>query len=114
MHETGEEDDGQRCTIVLEEHSQGVTEETAGANLAADVCNHEDKKSRNYGEVELLSSAKMFEDLDAFLKVDEGDVEAEDVAGEASHPSEPVAGVCYGEDPVKNERPSKYSQSDLS
>ena len=40
------------------------------------------------------------QDLDAFLEVDEGDVEAEDVAAEACDVGESVAGVGDGEYPV--------------
>lgn len=45
------------------------------------------------------------EDLDALLEVDEGDVEAEDVAGKAGDVAQPVARVGGGEDPVHDEGP---------
>lgn len=43
--------------------------------------------------------------MDAFLEIDEGYVEAEDVAGEAGYVFEEVAGVGEGEDPVHDEGP---------
>lgn len=48
--------------------------------------------------------------MDALLEVDAGDVEAENVAGEAGDPAQPVAGVCDGEDPVEDEGPSEEAR----
>lgn len=45
----------------------------------------------------------MLQDLNALLEVDEGDVEAEDVAGEAGDPAEGVAGIRHGKDDVQDE-----------
>lgn len=50
------------------------------------------------------------EDLNGFLQVDEGDVEAKDVAAEAGDVGEAVAGVSDGEDPVHDQRPPSESQ----
>lgn len=55
----------------------------------------------------------MFEDLNSFLEIDEGDIEAEDVAGESCDPSKPIAGVCYGEDPMEDKCPSKMISKDF-
>lgn len=45
------------------------------------------------------------ENLDALLQVDEGHIEAEDIAAEAGDVGETVAGVGDGEDPVHDQRP---------
>ena len=45
------------------------------------------------------------EDLDTFLKVDKGDVKAEDVAAEAGDVGESIAGVGDSKDPVHDQRP---------
>jgi hypothetical protein len=102
VDKASEKDDCQRGAIVLEKHTQGVAEKAASAKFAAHVCYHEDKKSGNDGEIELLSSTEMFEDLDALLEVDKGDVKPKYVTGEACDPSKPVAGVCYGKNTVKD------------
>ena len=44
--------------------------------------------------------------MDALLKVNVSDVEAEDITWEASDEAEEVARVCDGEDPVEHEGPS--------
>lgn len=106
VHETGEEDEGERGAIVLEEDTNRVSEEAAGAEFAAEVGDHEDEEGGDDGEVEGSIVAKPLEDLDALLEVDEGNVEAEDVAGKAGDPAEPVARVSDGKDPMKNQRPA--------
>jgi hypothetical protein len=103
VNETSEEDNGQGRAIILQKDAKRVPKETAATDFTADICDHEDEQSCDDGQVEFLSSAKVLEDLDSFLEVDEGDVETEDVAGEACNPSKPVARVCYGEDPMKDE-----------
>jgi len=83
-----------------------VSKEAAATEFTTDICDHEDKKSRDDGKVELLASTEVFENLYALLEVNEGDIETEDVAGETRNPSKPVTRVCYGEDPVKDKGPS--------
>lgn len=106
MNEAGEEYQGEWSTVVLEENTDPVAEEATSAESAAEVCAHEDEKGDDNGEVERTSIAETSKDLDPLLQVDEGDVEAKDVAGEACDPAKPVAGVGDGEDPVKNKRPA--------
>jgi len=50
------------------------------------------------------------QDLDAFLEIDEGDVEAEDVAGETGYVFESIAGVCNGKNPVHYKGPPEFCQ----
>lgn len=83
-----------------------VLEEAAAAQHGAEVGSHEEQQRGHNGEVKGAAGAETLENLDAFLDVDEGDVEAEDVAGEAGDPAQPIARVCDGEDPVQYERPS--------
>lgn len=111
MHEAGEEDHGQRSAIVLEEDAHGVAEQAAPAELAADIGDGEDEQGHDNGQVEGLIVAEDLEDLDALLEVDEGDVEAEDIAGEAGHVAQPVARVRDGQNPVEHERPAGGSKS---
>lgn len=47
------------------------------AELAADVGEGEDEKGDDDGQVEGLGVEERVEDLDAFLQVDEGDVEVQ-------------------------------------
>lgn len=106
VYEPREEDEGERGAVVLEEDAHVVVEEAAATEAGADVRDHEDEQRGDDRKVEWLGITQTLEDLDAFLEVDEGDVEAEDVAGEAGHVAQPVAGVCYREDPVEDEGPS--------
>ena len=106
MDEAGEENEGKRSAIVLEEHAKSVREETAPAELAAEVGDHEDEQSSYDGEVEGLAAAETLENLDSLLKIDKGDVEAEDVAGEAGDIFEKVTRVGYCKYPVEDQRPA--------
>lgn len=83
VDEAGEEDDGQRGSVVLEEDPDVVVEERAGPKLAADVGDEEDQHGGHDAQVKGLLVAEQGEDLDSLLQVDEGDIEAEDVAWEA-------------------------------
>ena len=104
--EAGEEDDGQGGAVVLEEDAHGVLEQAALAELAADVGDGKDEQGHDDRQIKGLGVAEGLEDLDALLQVDEGDVKAKDVAGEAGHVAQPVARVGDGQDPMKDEGPS--------
>ncbi|KAJ8105878.1 hypothetical protein OPT61_g9914 [Boeremia exigua] len=80
VYEAGEEDDGEGCAVVFDELADVAREQRRLTDDAA-------------------------EDLDALLQIDEGHVEAEDVAGEARDIAEGVAGVGDGEHPVEDQRP---------
>lgn len=105
VHEPRKEDDGQGGAVVLEEDADGVAEQGARAELAAGVGDHEDEQGGGDAQVEGGAVAEALEDLDALLQVDEGDVEAEDVAREPRHVPQPVARVGRGEHPVEGQRP---------
>ena len=112
MHEPSKEHQRQGCTVVFEKDSHRVSEEAAAAaNFAADVGDDEDEESGDNGEVEAGGSAEAVEDLDALLKIDAGDIEAEDVAGEAGYPAEPVARVCDSKDSVEEGGPAVPGQN---
>lgn len=83
-----------------------MREQTARAQHAADIGDHEDEEGGDDAEVEFLVGAEALEHLDTLLEVDEGDVEAEDVTREAGDIAEEVAGVGDGKDPVEDEGPS--------
>jgi hypothetical protein len=106
MNKPCKEDKSQGRAVVLEEDADRMLEKTALAELAADVGDGEDQQGDNHRQVEGLAVAQGLKDLDALLQVDEGDVEAKDVAGEASHVAKPVARVGDGEDPVEDEGPA--------
>ena len=115
MHKPSEKDQGKGCTIVLEKDAYGVSKQTTRAKLTTDIGHHEDQKGGDNGEIERSFVAKTGENLDTFLEIDEGDIETEDVAREAGDPAEHVAGVCDGQDPMKNQRPSCFvSKSQVS
>lgn len=105
VHEAREEDERQRRAVVLKKHAHHVRKKIARAENAAQVCDHEYEEGCNDGQVKVLALAEALEDLDALLEIDEGDVEAEDVAGEAGHVVKEVAGICDREDPVEDEGP---------
>lgn len=105
MHEASKEDDRQGGSVVLDEGADIVVEQGALADGVGKVGDREDEHGGEDAQVERLRVAQQFEDLDALLEVDEGDVEAEDVAGEAGDVAEPVARVGDGEDPVHDEGP---------
>lgn len=102
VHKPRKEDEGERGAVVLEEDADVVVEQAAPADTGAEVGDHEDEQGGDDREVKGLGVAQPLEDLDALLEVDEGHVEAEDVAGEARDVAEPVARVRDGEDPVEN------------
>jgi hypothetical protein len=78
-----------------------VGEEATLPKLATYICDHENKESDDGREVKVGTGAEAVKDLNALLEVDEGDVEAEDVAWESSDPAEPIARVCDSQYPVK-------------
>lgn len=105
MNKSGEEDKRQRRSIVLEKDADVVLEQAAGSQLATNVSNHEDQQRSDNGQVKSAVISEALKHLDSLLKIDKGNVEAKDVAGEACHPAQPVARVCDGEDPVQDKRP---------
>ncbi len=101
MDEASEEDDRQGRAVVFEEDTHGMAEQTALAEFTANVGYGEYKQGHDDRQVKGFPVAESLEDLDAFLQVDEGDVEAKDVAGEAGHVTQPVARVGDGKDPME-------------
>lgn len=108
VHEAREEDERQGRAVVLEEHTDGLSKQAACAELAANICDGEDEQSSHDGQVEGRAVAQAIKHLDALLEVDEGNVEAEDVAGKPGDPAEGIARICHGEDDVQNEGPSAW------
>lgn len=100
VDEAGKEDEGQGRAIIFEKDTQGMAKEAAGAKLTAGIGNHEDQEGGNDGEIKLGAIAQTLENLNTLLEVDEGDVKAKDVAREASDPTEPIARIGDGKNPV--------------
>ena len=108
VYEASEEDDCQRRAVIFYEFSHVAVEESGFPDDAAEPGDAEDEEGDHdlqiggggTGETPL---ARKY--LNAFLEVDEGDVEAEGIAAEAGDVGEGIAGVGDGEDPVHNQGP---------
>lgn len=107
VYKASKEDESQWCSVVFQKDTDWVSEETAGSEFTADIGHHKQQQRCDNGEVESAVAAKTLQNLNAFLEIDEGYVEAKDVAGEPCYPAEPVARICDGKDPVQNQRPSR-------
>lgn len=83
------------------------------SNNAAAIRNHQDEQRDHDGEVSggVVSLPLARQDLDAFLKVDESDVETEDIAGETSHIFEAITGIGNSKNPVHDQRPATLNVS---
>ena len=83
------------------------------SNNAATIRDHQDEQRDHDGEVSggVASLPLARQDLDAFLKVDESDVETEDIAGETSHIFEAITGIGNGKNPVHDQRPATLTVS---
>ena len=103
VDEPGKEDNGQGRAIVFDELSHLPLEQIAIANRTANISSHENEKRKHDGDEGGCISRQLplsCQDLDSFLEVDEGHVESEDVAAEASHICQAVARVCDGKNPM--------------
>lgn len=105
MYEAREEDDRQGRAIVLQKDADRMPEKGALPQLAAHVRDHEHEQRDHYGQVEGRRIAEDLEDLDPLLEIDEGDVEAEDIAGEPCDVLQPVTRIGDGQNPVEDEGP---------
>lgn len=94
MNKSRKEDDCQWSAIILEEDSDRVAEKGPRAHDATDISAHKYQQGNDDRKVEVATIAKTLKNLDSLLKVNEGNVKAEDVARESSDPFEPVASVC--------------------
>lgn len=84
-----------------------MREQATRAQNTTEVGYHEDKEGSNDRQVKVLALAEALEDLYALLDIDAGDVETEDVAGEAGDVAKEVAGIRDSEDPMEDEGPPK-------
>lgn len=83
VNEASEEDDGQGCAIVFEKFSHISLEEVAVAQLATNPTGHQYEECHHDGQIGRgLSNGTPLagQDLNAFLEVNEGDIESEDIA----------------------------------
>lgn len=110
MHKARKEYDGKRSPIILDKHSHIVLEKRARANDSTRIAKAENEKSYHDREVEGFARALPCQDLNAFLQVDERDVEAEYVAGKASNIFYSVASVRNGEEKVHEHCPARCHQ----
>jgi len=76
--------------------------EGALANLTTGIGDSKNKQSESDREIEGLFIAKGRENLNTLLQIDEGHIEAEDIAWETRHVAKPVARVGNGQDPVED------------
>jgi hypothetical protein len=88
MDETGEENDGQRSAVVFNKYADTAVEESALSHPSTSIgeSQHEqgnrDREERRFPSSLFPLSGDY---LNALLKIDEGGVEAEDVAGESGY-----------------------------
>lgn len=109
MYESCEKYNSEGSAVVFDEDSNDVLEEGAVSNNPAEVADNKNEESNWDGKVKCGIGTLPGENLDTFLEVDEGNIEAKDVAWKTSHIFEGVAGVGDGENPVHKERPSEGS-----
>ncbi len=106
VDESSKEYDSQRRAIVFDELSDISLEKIAFANDTTPVAKAEYEQGDHDCNVcgSLPCQAPLSREyLDALLEIDEGNVEAEDVAGEACDVGEAIASIGNGEDPVHDE-----------
>lgn len=109
VDESSEENDSQRCTVILQEFADISLEQRAATELSANPSTHEDKKGNHNTQVggglpdlNPLSG----QDLNPFLQVDEGHVKPEDITRKAGDISQTIARVGDGQNPMHNQRPA--------
>lgn len=85
MDESGHEDDCNWRAVILEEDAHGMRKQSASAEYATGIGEHEDEQRDHHREVERPILWKDLEHLDALLQVYTGDIESEDVAGETGN-----------------------------
>ena len=107
VDEAREEDDCEGSAVVFNKLADVSVEEFAFADDAAEVGagrdeerDHDAEVGGCWGLVPLASK-----DLDAFLEVDERNIEAERITAKSRNVCEGVAGVGDGKDPVHYQRP---------
>lgn len=93
MREAREERDRQLRAVAFGEHAYGAVKEVSRANRAANERRTENQQRGRDREVEGLAIAQAGETLGALLHVNAGQVEAEDVAGQAGDEIAPVSDV---------------------
>lgn len=112
----GEEDNGQGRSVVFEKLADVAVEELAFAQLAADPPAHEDEQGDHDAQIgggSVFRAPLSREDLDAFLEVNESNVETENITRKTSHISQSVACIGDREDPVHNQRPTLKMVTEL-
>ena len=106
MNKSSEEDDGQWSSVVFYKLPHITLEKIATTDSATHVCYNEHKQRNHYGKVRgcfpnLTPLAR--EDLNTFLKVDEGDIKAENVATKSSHVGQTIARIGNRENPMHDQ-----------
>lgn len=115
MDKPREKDNGQRRTVVLQESSNDSKEQSAIAEFSANIATHENEERDHDAQVGCRLPAKAplpSEDLNPFLQVDEGNVEAENVARKAGDIGKTITSIGYSQEPVHNQRPSFSSEKE--
>lgn len=109
MNKPSKEHNGQGRAIILQKLANPPFEETAITKLATNPAAHKHQQGDHDTEVRgsLASGTPLpGEDLDTLLKVDEGDIETEDVARETGDISETITSIGNGKQPMHDQRPS--------
>lgn len=106
MYEASKEYDRQRRAVVFDKLPDVKLEEVAMTNYFAQVGSHQNEKSNHDRQVCRCVVSQIpltSENLDAFLEVDESDVEAKYITAESSHVRQRVASICYGKYPMHDQ-----------
>jgi len=114
MHEPSKEDDRKRSSIILDEHPNVMLEQWTLADDAAEISDDEYKQCDHDRQIECLAGSLTRKDLDAFLEIDKGDVEAKDVTREARYVFEGVARVGDCKDEMHNHSPSRHCRQNAT
>jgi hypothetical protein len=100
VDEAGKENNRKGCAIVLDENSNVVLEQRAITDDTAEESEPKNEQCNGDGKIESFVRSLTCEHLNTLLKIDEGNVEPEDVAGEPSYISKRIAGIGYGKYPM--------------
>ena len=103
MHESGEEYDRQRRAVIFDELPHMALEESTSTNNTTCIADHQDQEGYHNCKISRCIPGRTplaGQHLDAFLQIDKGHVEAENVTGESSDVGQGVAGIGDGKDPV--------------
>lgn len=112
VNKPSEEDNRQRRAIVFDEFPDISLEETASTEFSADPTAHQNQESDHNAQIgRCLSNLSPLpgQDLDALLKIDEGNVEPKDITRKAGNVGQRITGIRNGKQPMHDQRPAAGS-----